>query len=206
MENTGISEPGFLWALADNIAAQFGENCEVAVHEFRGDTLYIEYIVNGHVTGRQVGDVSTDAFQDEYIEKDFHRNPVYRLKTADGRELLASTTPITLPNGMSRIICINYDISNMLNARKALFWVENGRVSPEEGDVNQLLEKHLEACERLIGKSPEHMSRQEKLRAVEYLEHKHVFLITKSGDRVCEFLNLTKYALYAFLEEIRKAK
>ena len=50
------------------------------------------------------------------------------------------------------------------------------------------------------------MDRADKFRAVEYLESKHVFLITKSSVRVCEYLNITKYSLYTFLDEIRKNK
>ncbi len=73
-------------------------------------------------------------------------------------------------------------------------------------DVNEVLEYHLNACEQLIGKSPENMDRADKFKAVEYLESKHVFLITKSSVRVCEFLNITKYSLYTFLDEIRKSK
>lgn len=206
MEITAATEPDFLKSLADNIAAQFGENCEVAIHEYNGHALYISYIVNGHVTGRQVGDVSIETFHDEFIEKDFLRNPVYQMVTKDGRQILASTTPLMENGEYKRFMCINFDISGINTALKALSWISNGMKLPDEGDVNQVLENHLEACAKRIGKSPEHMSKAEKFRAVEYLEKKHVFLITKSGNRVCEYLNLTKYALYSFLEEIRKTK
>lgn len=43
--------------VADLIAAQFGPNTEVVVHDFSGDIDHtIVYIVNGHVTGRRIGD------------------------------------------------------------------------------------------------------------------------------------------------------
>ena len=44
--------------IAKAIAAQFGSNCEVVLHELSGKSAYssIVAIENGHVTGRKVGD------------------------------------------------------------------------------------------------------------------------------------------------------
>ena len=44
--------------IAKGIAAQFGSNCEVVVHELSEQSAYhsIVAIENGHVTGRKVGD------------------------------------------------------------------------------------------------------------------------------------------------------
>lgn len=196
----------FLQNLASNIAHQFGRNCEVAVHEFQGDSLIIKYIENGYITGRRVGDISTNEFVEEFVEKDFMRNPVYRMQTGNGRNLLASTTTIKIGDEIKGFVCINYDITELENVNKALDWVLDEHGGSNGNDVNQVLEYHLEACEKLIGKKSEQMDRADKFRAVEYLESKHVFLITKSSTRVCEFLNLTKYGLYNFLDEIRNSK
>lgn len=196
----------FLQKLASNIARQFGRNCEVAIHEFQGGTLVIKHIENGYITGRRAGDVSDSELFEEFVEKDFVRNPVYRMQTKSGRNLLASTTPIRAVDETKGYICINYDITELENVSKALDWVTGEHTCPNGSDVGQLLEYHLAACEQLIGKKPENMDRADKFRAVEYLENKHVFMITKSSTRVCEFLNLTKYALYNFLDEIRKNK
>ena len=46
--------------IADLIAAQFGPATEVVVHDFTGELDHtIVYIVNGHVTGRTIGDAPT---------------------------------------------------------------------------------------------------------------------------------------------------
>lgn len=82
----------FLQNLAANICKQFGRNCEVAVHEFQGDTLVIKHIVNGYVTGRHAGDISTNAFLDEFVEKDFIRNPIYHMTTKDGGPIIVQGT------------------------------------------------------------------------------------------------------------------
>lgn len=196
----------FLSRLASNITKQFGRNCEVAIHEFKGEDLVITHIENGYVTGRQVGDLSTNEFLDEFFEKDFMRNPVYHMKSKDGRELLSSTTYIQDGDKITGFVCINYDISELQGLVRSLDWAIEDNSLRDLSDVNEVLEYHLNACEQLIGKSPENMDRADKFKAVEYLEGKHVFLITKSSVRVCEFLNITKYSLYTFLDEIRKAK
>lgn len=196
----------FLSRLASNITKQFGRNCEVAIHEFKGEDLVITHIENGYVTGRRVGDLSTNEFLDEFFEKDFMRNPVYHMKSKDDRELLSSTTYIQDGDKITGFVCINYDISELQGLVRSLDWAIEDNSLRDLSDVNEVLEYHLNACEQLIGKSPENMDRADKFKAVEYLESKHVFLITKSSVRVCEFLNITKYSLYTFLDEIRKAK
>lgn len=205
MENDQCQKD-FLSRLASNITKQFGRNCEVAIHEFQGEDLLITHIENGYITGRQVGDLSTNEFLDEFFEKDFMRNPVYHMKSKDGRELLSSTTYIQDGDKITGFVCINYDISELQGLVRSLDWAIEDNTMRDLSDVNEVLEYHLNACEQLIGKSPENMDRADKFKAVEYLESKHVFLITKSSVRVCEFLNITKYSLYTFLDEIRKSK
>lgn len=205
MENDKCQKD-FLARLASNISKQFGRNCEVAIHEFQGEDLLITHIENGYITGRQVGDLSTNEFLDEFFEKDFMRNPVYHMKSKDGRELLSSTTYIQDGDKITGFVCINYDISELQGLVRSLDWAIEYNSMRDLSDVNEVLEYHLNACEQLIGKSPENMDRADKFKAVEYLESKHVFLITKSSVRVCEFLNITKYSLYTFLDEIRKSK
>lgn len=43
--------------IADALAAQFGPNCEVVIHDLSAQNAEhpIVYIVNGHVTGRKWG-------------------------------------------------------------------------------------------------------------------------------------------------------
>lgn len=205
MENDNCQKD-FLARLASNITKQFGRNCEVAIHEFQGEDLLITHIENGYITGRQVGDLSTNEFLDEFFEKDFMRNPVYHMKSKDGRELLSSTTYIQDGDKITGFVCINYDISELQGLVRSLDWAIEDNSMRDLNDVNEVLEYHLNACEQLIGKSSENMDRADKFKAVEYLESKHVFLITKSSVRVCEFLNITKYSLYTFLDEIRKSK
>ena len=44
--------------IAHGVARHFGKDCEVCIHDLHADDLEhtICYIINGHVTGRKIGD------------------------------------------------------------------------------------------------------------------------------------------------------
>jgi predicted transcriptional regulator YheO len=53
--NKAFKQP-FWIQLAKGITGNFGENCEVVIHDLTEDEEHsIIYIENGHVTGRKVG-------------------------------------------------------------------------------------------------------------------------------------------------------
>ena len=39
---------------------------------------------------------------------------------------------------------------------------------------------------------------------IEILDNKGVFLISKSSERVCEFLGISKFTLYNYLDQVRE--
>ncbi len=48
------------------------------------------------------------------------------------------------------------------------------------------------------------MNREDKIRFVRYLDQKGAFLITKSSEKVYEYLNISRYTLYNYLDFIHK--
>ena len=57
--------------LADGVAAQFGNKCEVVIHEVSSGRMNhsIVYIVNGHVSGRQVGDGASQVALEQFLDQ-----------------------------------------------------------------------------------------------------------------------------------------
>ena len=79
--------------IANLIAAQFGASIEVVVHDFTGDLDHtIVYIVNGHVTGRRIGDAPTKSFVN-YIDSRKGKMDKIRFVShlPDGRMVRSST-------------------------------------------------------------------------------------------------------------------
>ena len=89
----------FYRRLAKALAEEFGENCEVLVHDLTGgDPEHtIVAIENGHVSHRQKGDgpsrVALEAMQEKHPENLQDRSG-YLLKTHDGRIVKSSTVYI----------------------------------------------------------------------------------------------------------------
>ena len=52
-------------------------------------------------------------------------------------------------------------------------------------------------------KPPEEMSKSEKVEFIRFLDEKGAFLITKSGERICELLEISKFTFYSYLEKSR---
>ena len=49
----------------------------------------------------------------------------------------------------------------------------------------------------------EKLTKADKLKFLDYLDKKGAFLISKSGDRVCDHLHISKFTLYKYLEIVR---
>ena len=73
-------------------------------------------------------------------------------------------------------------------------------------DVNELLTKLMNQAVAMVGQNVDKMTKEEKESVLRYLDEKGAFLITKSGDRVCDFLGISKFKLYNYLNSIRGEK
>jgi len=206
----------FAGRVAKGIAGQFGRNCEVVIHDLRGgDTEHsIIAIENGHVTGRSVGDGPSHIVLESLREdpEKIEDRVSYLTKTSDGRVLRSTTLFIRDDSGkVVGLMGINYDIS-MLVALDDTIRDLTGRDSltsePESisRNVADLLDELLEHSVRLVGKPTALMSKDDKMRAIKFLDDSGAFLVTKSGPKVCEYFGISTYTLYSYLDEIRSSK
>jgi predicted transcriptional regulator YheO len=200
--------------VAKGLAGQFGRNCEVVIHDLRGDNHEhtIVAIENGHVTGRSIGDGPS-----HIVLESLRENPrmiedriSYFTKTSDGRVLKSTTLFIRDDDEkVIGLLGINYDIS-MLVAIDDAIRAFTGQDSPGKdvesisGNVSDLLDELLDHSVRLIGKPTAMMSKDEKMRAIRFLDERGAFLVTKSGPKICQFFGISTYTLYSYLDEIRK--
>ena len=104
--------------LADGVAAQFGNNCEVVIHDVssRSSDHSIAYIVNGHVSGRKIGDGGSQIVLDQLASQDKQPRDhlCYLTRTPDGKILKSSSIYIRGSRGtVVAIFSINYDVSGL---------------------------------------------------------------------------------------------
>ena len=204
----------FYCRLAKCLAAQFGSNCEIVVHDLlNSDHEHsIIAIENGHVSGRSVGDGASQIVL-ETLQQSRTKNPEDRLayltRTKDGKVLRSSTVFIRDAAGaVIGIFAINYDITTLLSVEttlRGLTFQDSAGDEPQpiSPNVNDLLDSLIDQSVRLVGKPPALMSREEKIRAIRFLNDSGAFLITKSGPKVCDYFGISKFTLYSYLEEVR---
>ena len=130
----------------------------------------------------------------------------YLMKTPDGKILKSSTVYIRGGRGkVSAILAINYDISALLMVESAL----HGLVSTEEPqpaepekivNINDLLEELISQSVALVGKPVALMNKDDKVRAIQFLNQNGAFLVTKSGDKVAKYFGISKYTLYSYID------
>ena len=196
--------------MARGLAAQFGSNCEVVVHEIseRSTSHSVVAIENGHVSGRKLGDGPSQVVL-EQLGKD-GRAPedqlCYLTRTPDGKLLKSSSIYIRDESGrVCAIFCINFDISALAMAEQALAGLTSAHPAGEETprithNVNDLLDDLIEQSDRLIGKPVALMSKEDKVRAIHFLSEHGALLVTKSGDKIAKHFGISKYTLYSYLD------
>lgn len=203
-------EFAFFESLMKGLTAIFGTNCEVVLHDltesYESTVVMIE---NGHVTDRRVGDCGSNLGLE--VLRGTVRNGDkygYFTNTRDGRVLRSSSVYVRDDEGkVIGCLCINFDISNLMVADKTIrSLISSGEGEKEEeffvNDVNQLLDALLQKAMEEVGKPVSYMTRDDRIRVVKYLDQKGAFLITKSGNRICQFLDISKFTLYSYLDEI----
>lgn len=202
----------FLERLSKAIAAQFGENCEVAVHDLlTGDREHtVALIENGHVTHRKVGDGPSRVVLEALKSEDpnaLKDSAGYLMRTHDGRVLKCATVYIRDENGVPEgIFSINYDVTELLTAEHAigslLHHQEEEKKTPERipQSVNELLDDLIEQSVQLVGKPVAMMNKDDKVKAIAFLNKAGAFLITRSGDKVSKYFGISKYTLYSYID------
>jgi predicted transcriptional regulator YheO len=211
-------ELDFLKRLAKGVAAQFGNKCEVVVHDLQSkdpDSTIVA-IENGEVSGRKLGDGPSNVVL-KALKSDpskLHDKLAYLTKTEDGRVLKSSTIFFRDSKGKpTAIFAINYDTS--------LFWALENELreftrltEPEESQVTEtiphnvtdLLDELIEESVRLVGKPVALMTREDKVKAIGFLNDAGAFLVTKSGQKVCNYFGISKYTLYSYMDEAKGSK
>lgn len=201
----------FLKRLASALAQEFGSNCEVLVHDLTGNDLdhTVAIIENGHVTHRKIGDGPTrivlEALHAEHPEL-LEDNAGYLMKTHDGRILKCSTLYIRNESGgIDGVFSINYDITELLMAERGIDSILNHKVektTPERIpiSVNDLLDDLIEQAAMQIGKPVAMMTKDDKIRAIRFLNQAGAFLVTRSGDKVSKYFGISKYTLYSYID------
>lgn len=193
------------------IEKHFGNKCEVVLHDLTKDYNHsIVDIRNGTITNRTVGgcgsNLGLEVLRGTVVDGDRFN---YITTTQDGKILRSSSIYLKDDNGnVMGSICINMDITETLQFEGYLrqfnqfesFTNEEEIFAP---DVSNLLAHLIQKGQELIGKPAGDMNKNEKIEFIRFLDEKGAFLITKSGEQICELLGISKFTFYNYLETSR---
>lgn len=197
----------FCKRMAKALAAQFGDNCEIVVHDLTQADNTIVAIENGHVSHRKIGDGPSHIVL-EAMKKgngDLKDQLGYLAKTHDGRIVKSSTIYIRDESDKCiGVFSINYDLTGLLMAEGAIKSIINHEESEKAEripqNVNDLLDDLIDQSVANVGKPVALMTKEDKIRAIQFLNTSGAFLITKSGDKVAKHFGISKYTLYSYID------
>ena len=194
----------------DLLEAHLGATSEIVYHDLtRPYEHTIVDIRNGYITGRSVGGCGSNLGL-EIIRGTKHNGDEFNYIThaRTGRILRSSSFYLSENGRVVKSICVNTDISDTLRFENALR--NYNRYATQEHqeehfalNVEELLELFFKEGQEVAGMPAPLMGREEKMKFLKYLDSKGAFLISKSSEKVCEFLGISKYTLYNYLETVR---
>jgi len=204
--------------IAKTISATFGKNCEVVLHDFSGPWHSIIAIENGHVTGRKIGDPITDFALASWKQGGFcvgkkDKLLNYKTKTKDGRILKSSSVFIKdEKNKIVGCLCINYDMTghlmfeNIINEFCTISELNEEREETFVKDVDEILDNLIGKAIEEVNRPVSLMQKEDNLRVVEIVDKKGGFMIKGAIDQLAQSLNVSRYTIYNYLDELKVKK
>ncbi len=200
--------------LVKTVAAQFGANCEAALHDLRKPQESL-IALSGNLTGRSLGAPITN-YVLNLIKKygdAVKENYIYPNKTADGRRLKSSTTFIFNASGhVIGCFCINFCIEKFLLSSESLeefCSVQDEDKNSGERFANDISEVAQGIIDEVMSKQSvpaARMDRSEKLGIVRELDARGLFLVKGAVEHVAACLGISKYTLYSYMDQVKEGK
>ncbi len=175
--------------------------------------------MNGHVTGRKIGQPFDHLLSIVFSSKDFKDDFLanYQTKAKDGRLIKSSTAIIRdAKNYMIGALCINYDISmaqpiqNFIHDFIATKSTTKRKTTPSENNPKSTVdisETTNDLIRRIINNADiKNLKRKGRISLIKFLDEKGVFLIKGSIDTVAELMQISKVTVYSYLDVVKKEK
>ena len=193
------------------VAEMFSPYLEVIVHNLTNPNQSIIAIFNSHITGRKIGDGTSDIGYKKLSNELPDKIVNYSNKSPSGVELKSSS--LTIRNDDNKIIGsmgFNFDLSHFVNIREFIDLfsksVEMEELPEKEEffmwsiktEIQQALNKYL-MINKLQSKV---LTRDDKLKVISYMKNKGY--ISKKGAKtiISELLAISRPTLYKYLKEI----
>ena len=219
--------------VVDALAATFGRDCEVVLHDVSDLTSSVIAISNGHVTNRGVGAPATDLLvsimehasatpagteagtedaTEAVTASDARMN--YHSHTEDGRLLKCTTIPVRDGGGdIIGALCINYDLTRVQVATSVLEDLAHVEATEATGteeafprDASSFLQVMIDQALSRLSKPVALLTKKDNLEVIRELDENDIFSIKHAVETVARRLNVSRYTIYNYIDEVRSAR
>lgn len=208
--------------IVDVVGSFVGENVEIVLHDLTQPESSIVKILNGHVSGRSVGDsiLSGPDGDKGFVEllrslqegaQDAHSVIAeYQTFTRGGKELQSSTVIFRDSGGTNfASLCINADMSVVVQAHALL---QSMLSRPKESEpardapagIDALMKEIIAEAVHRFGKPVSAMDKDEKIHAVETMMQRGLFIVKGGVERAATALGVTRFSIYNYLDALRQ--
>lgn len=203
--------------IAKTIAKMFGSQCEVVIHDLTQPQSSVIFVINNHVTGRQIGQSFDHLVKQVLLSDEFNEDHLagYDIETVDHRIIKSSTTLIRdYQQQVIGALCINYDMNLMIQMKEMLDTLIPSntpkQILSEKGPKQDASIQNVEdiadqLIQQIIANSQyPFMKRHEKIELIRFMDEKGIFLMKGSVEKVAEQLGISKVTVYSYLDEVKK--
>lgn len=196
----------FLDRTAKGIAEMFGSSCETLVQNMADPSHPILSIYNGQVSGREVGSTQDIMGSSRLIDENAMTRDFVNLyaTTPSGAQIKSSTFHL-IGEGYNLALGIDFDYSSLVYANRILVDLMSADADLQSalwrgGDNG--LEQIFDECLAAIGKPITALSKTDRMKIVALLDQKGAFSFRKSVPYVAKRLNVSRYTVYKYLDQL----
>ena len=199
------------------LKATLPANTEVVLHDLTQPQSSVVGIVNGHVSGRQLGDGLLSGPEDDegFLGLlDASQPPSssrlfsgYTSLTHGGKPLSSASTLYYDASGKAVVaFCVNVDMEPVMRFRRELDYLVSAvpAAQPVDHPVSSLPESSLTALLSRFQPGPTENPKAFRLRVVSELHAMGVFKIKGSVNEVAKALGVTRYTIYNYLDKLNE--
>ncbi|MDG3085852.1 PAS domain-containing protein [Vibrio hannami] len=196
--------------VVDGIAAMYGEHTEVVLHSLDVNNPSILKIVNGHITGREVGAPITNvALMKLYVGKDI--SEPYFSTSPDGKNLRSTTTIIRNPNKQPiGLLCINSNLDASFKSVVSALLPGAEQGSEQAGSQEtfarsneEMMNSSIEAVGAQVQEDNTIPPSKKSREIVTRLHALGVFKIKDSIQIAANSLDISTHTIYRYLRELK---
>ena len=196
----------FLDRLARGIAEMFGSSCETLVQVMTEPSHPILSIYNGQVSGREVGSTLDIMGSGRLIDETAMTTDFVNLyaTTPSGSQIKSSTFHM-IGEDYNLALGIDFDYSSLVFANRILVDLMSADADLQsalwQGGDNGLAQI-FDECLAAIGKPVSALTKSDRIKIVALLEQKNAFSFRKSVPYVAKRLQVSRYTVYKYLDQL----